>query len=291
MAKSKASDELRHQLVRTFENPNYRPPPLPSVASEIVALGNREDIDIEDIVRVLERDEMLAGAVVRLVNSPMYIGRGPIRSLREAVIRVGVRKVQDVVFEAALKGGVFNLPGYEETMERIRLHSTVTAYFTRVVCRHARINEGNAFLCGLLHDIGFAAVLFAVANGTGAKPPLAELWPQLDAVHEQASKLVTKLWGLPTDLSVIVGHHHQVHTGATSRVAAVVAIADNLTEQFSAHIVGPPDPEGNSMPADSVAVLQVNDARSVLGLDDGLMARVVAEAGTVVSRLGLSTGP
>jgi HD-like signal output (HDOD) protein len=142
-----------------------------------------------------------------------------------------------------------------------------------------------------LHDIGFAAVLFAVANGTGAKPPLAELWPQLDAVHEQASKLVTKLWGLPTDLSVIVGHHHQVHTGATSRVAAVVAIADNLTEQFSAHIVGPPDPEGNSMPADSVAVLQVNDARSVLGLDDGLMARVVAEAGTVVSRLGLSTGP
>jgi hypothetical protein len=36
------------------------------------------------------------------------------------VIRVGVRKVQDVVFEAALRGGVFNLPGYEETMERIR---------------------------------------------------------------------------------------------------------------------------------------------------------------------------
>jgi HD-like signal output (HDOD) protein len=71
MAKSKASDELRHQLVRTFENPNYRPPPLPSVATEIVALGNREDVDIEDVVRVLERDEMLAGAVVRLVNSPM----------------------------------------------------------------------------------------------------------------------------------------------------------------------------------------------------------------------------
>jgi HD-like signal output (HDOD) protein len=156
MAKSKASEELRHRLVRTFENPNYRPPPLPSVAT---SRGNREDVDIEDVVRVLERDEMLAGAVVRLVNSPMYIGRGPIRSLREAVIRVGVRKVQEVVFEAALRGGVFNLPGYDDTMEPIRLHSTITAYLTRVVCRHARINEGNAFLCGLLHDIGFAAVL------------------------------------------------------------------------------------------------------------------------------------
>ena len=77
--------------------------------------------------------------------------------------------------------------------------------------------------------------------------------------------------------------------GTTSRTAAVVAIADNLTEQFSAHIVGPPDPDGNSMPADTVAQLQVSDARSVLGLDDGLMARITAEAGTVVSKLGVIT--
>jgi hypothetical protein len=129
-------------------------------------------------------------------------------------------------------------------------------------------------------------VLFAVANATGAKPP-PDLWPELDGLHEQASKLVTKLWGLPTDLSVIVGHHRQLHTGGTSRTAAVVAIADNLTEHFSAHIVGPPDPDGNSMPADKVAQLQVSDARSVLGLDDGLMARITAEAGTVVSTLGV----
>ena len=41
------------------------------------------------------------------------------------------------------------------------------------------------------------------------------------------------------------------------------------------------------MPADKVAQLQVSDARSVLGLDDGLMARITAEAGTVVSTLGV----
>jgi HD-like signal output (HDOD) protein len=170
-------------------------------------------------------------------------------------------------------------------MERIRFHSTTTAYLTRVVCRHARVNEGNAFLCGLLHDIGFAAIVFAVANGSGAKPPLAELWPELDAVHEQASKLVTKLWGLPTDLSVVVGHHHQLHTGASSRIAAVVAIADHLTARFSAQITGPPDPEGQALSADAVAAIQVDDARSVLGLDDGLMARIAADAAGVVSKL------
>jgi hypothetical protein len=55
---------------------------------------------------------------------------------------------------------------------------------------------------------------------------------------------VTKLWGLPADLSAVVGYHHQLHTGTTSRIAAVVAIADNLTEQFSLQIAGPPDSEG-----------------------------------------------
>jgi HD-like signal output (HDOD) protein len=289
MAKSKAASELHSHVIRTFENPNYRPPPLPSVATEIVALGNRDDVEIEDVVKVLERDEMLAGAVVRLVNSPLYVGRGAIRSLREAVIRVGVRKVQDVVFEAALRGGVFNIPGYEDSMERVRRHSTATAYLTRVVCRHARINEGNAFLCGLLHDIGFAAILFALAQHSGPKPPLAELWNDLDGLHEQASKLVTKLWGLPADLSAVVAYHHQLHTGATSRIAAVVAIADNLTEQFSANIAGPPDPDGNPLPADRVSKVQVNDARSVLGLDNPTMNRLISEAAAVVEKLRVSS--
>ena len=117
MPKPGSGASLRQQLIKTFENPNYRPPPLPSIAVELQRLSTHEDAGIDDVVRLLEKDEMLAGSVIRLVASPVYAGRGPVRSLREAVIRLGVRTVRDVVFESALRRGVFDQSEYRETIE------------------------------------------------------------------------------------------------------------------------------------------------------------------------------
>ena len=288
---SKASgplSSLRQQLIRTFENPNYRPPPLPTIALELQTLTRTEDAGIDDVVRVLEKDEMLAGSVVRLVASPLYAGRGPVRSLRDAVIRLGVRTVRDVVFESALRRGVFDMPEYKETIEQIGRHSRATGYIARAVCRQTRISEDMAFLCGLLHDIGFAALLFSAAR-TKPGPPLAELWSEIDTLHEQGSKLVTKLWGLPAELSAIVGAHHHVHTGTTSRMAAVITVSDYLTGHFGLSIAGPPDAEGNPTPADAVVDVDVSDSRSLLGLDDAVLDRVVAEVEPLMAELTAET--
>jgi HD-like signal output (HDOD) protein len=284
MSKSGGAPSLRTQLIKTFENPNYRPPPLPNIAIELQMLAAKEDASIEEIVRVLEKDEMLAGSVVRLVGSPLYAGRGPVRSLREAVIRLGVRTVRDVVFDASLRRGVFEVPEYKETIAQIGRHSRATAYIARTVCKQARISEDMVFLCGLLHDIGFAAILFAAARAK-VSVPLAEMWAEVDSLHEQGSKLVTKLWGLPAELSTIVGAHHHLHTGATSRMAAVINLADHLTAQFSLAIVGPPDAEGNPMPADAVTTVEVSDSLSVLSLDEAAVQRIAAEAGPAVSAI------
>lgn len=267
---------LRQQLIRTFENPAYRPPPLPAVALEIQRLMANENAGIDQVERVLEKDEMLAGSVVRLVASPLYAGRGPVRSLREAVLRLGMRTVIDAVFESALRRGVFELPEYKETIEQIGRHSRATAYIARAVCRQTRIGEEMAFLCGLLHDIGFPALLHAAARAK-ITPPLAELWREVDALHEQGSKLVTKLWGLPPDLSTIVSAHHHVHTGATSRMAAVITISDHLTNQFGLGIVGPLDAEGVATPSDVVSDVDVSDARQLLGIDDALLERILTD--------------
>ena len=284
MPKPGSGASLRQQLIKTFENPNYRPPPLPSIAVELQRLSTHEDAGIDDVVRLLEKDEMLAGSVIRLVASPVYAGRGPVRSLREAVIRLGVRTVRDVVFESALRRGVFDQSEYRETIEQIGRHSRATAYIARAVCRHARINDDMAFLCGLLHDIGFAAVLFSAARAKPA-PTLAEMWAETDALHEQGSKLVTKLWGLPPELSTIVGAHHHVHTGATSRMAAAITVSDYLTGHFGLGITGPPDAEGNPMPGDAVVEVDLSDARSFLGLDDLAVDRILSDAQPVVEHI------
>jgi len=283
MAESLIAATLGAQLVETFDNPNYRPPPLPGVALELMTLSNRDDATIERVVRLLEQDEMLAGGVMRLIGSPLYAARTRIRSLKEAVVRLGVRTVRDLVFETALNQGVFRLAEYGETIEQIRRHSTVTAYIARIVCKHAKVDEEHAFLCGLLHDIGFAGLLFAVSNiEAEASPPLIQLWGEIDVLHEQASRLITKLWALPIELQELVGHHHHLHTGETSRVAAAIHIADRLSERFGASVVGPVDEHGVLMAGDAVDDFDLEVSRTELNLDEPLMERIIEDAEATV---------
>ena len=78
-----------------------------------------------------------------------------------------MRGVRDAVFEAALRRGVFVMGEYADTMATIARHSTMTAYITRIVCRRAAIDQDAAFICGLLHDVGFAGLLLAVTHFEG----------------------------------------------------------------------------------------------------------------------------
>src|SRR3954463_7841415 len=106
-----STSTLRAQLFRTFEDPTYKPPPLPTVVLELQALTAKSDAEVGEVVHVLEKDQMMAGAVMRLVGSPIHAGRGPVRSLGDAVMRLGIRTVRDSVFAAALKKGLFTAPG------------------------------------------------------------------------------------------------------------------------------------------------------------------------------------
>ena len=279
MAESLISATLGAELIETFNNPDYRPPPLPSVALELMSLSNRDDSTIDRIVRLLEQDEMLAGGVLRLIGSPIYAGRSKIRTLKEAVVRLGVRTVRDLVFETALHQGVFGLAEYSETVEQIRRHSTVTAYIARIVCRHAKIEEENVFLCGLLHDIGFAGLLFAVSHiEAEGSPPRIQLWNEIDRMHENASRVVTELWRLPSDIQEVVGHHHHLHTGETSRIAAAINIADQLSERFGASVVGPVDDQGNLLAGDAIDEFDLEVSLGELKLSSETMKRVIEDA-------------
>ncbi len=277
--------------MQIFQDPSYRPPPLPSVAVELMAISEREDASVDEVVRLLERDEMLTGSLIRLVSSPIYAGRGGVRSLRSAVVRLGVRTVRDMVFDAALRRDVFRVPEYSDTAEVIGRHSTATAYISRIVCRHIRAEEDLVFLSALLHDIGFAALLFALGSDARlGRPPLAEIWSTLDGTHELASKQVTRIWGLPSPLSALVGHHHHQHTGATTRFAAILNVSDALSARFGYGVFGPTDASGALLPADTVGDVDFADARAVLGIDDAVLARIVADADVLLPQLMPSSG-
>ncbi|HWA73687.1 MAG TPA: HDOD domain-containing protein [Polyangiaceae bacterium] len=281
------STTLCEELLAVFDDPGYRPPALPEVAIELMSLASKQETDVGEVVSLLERDEMLAATVLRLVGSTIYAGRTPIRSLREAVVRLGVRGVRDAVFEAALRRGVFLMPEYGDTMTSVARHSTLTAYITRIVCRRAAIDADLAFMCGLLHDVGFAGLLLAVTHFEGdAVPPLSMLWQYIDTLHERASLLLTQRWGLPPLVVEVAGHHHHLHTGDCATLAAAVRLADHLSEHFGATVLGPPA-GGAPMPGDTVELFDVETACAELNIDGTALKLIIADAERTVPEIVL----
>lgn len=290
----------RHDVVahlqRTFASPSYQPPMLPEVALEVMKLSQRPDVRFEEVVALLQKDAVLAARVLSIAQSSAYAARSPIQTLHQASVRLGLKTMRDVVLEAAMHLKVFRVPGYEAAMERLARHSAATAHVMRSVCRRTNVEAEYAFLCGLLHDVGFAASLLALSNDpTWRSATFEELSPVLDEVHEEASGVLARLWRLPEGIQRMVATHHEpAPNGKVEPVNATLIVAEQLCWEAGVGMAPPPpdaNPYGMETPEPPIDGVDVNwsglveEARQVLRMDDLTMAAARAEAFQLVAQL------
>jgi HD-like signal output (HDOD) protein len=225
--------ELTRRLTAVFEAPNYQPPRLPDVAVQVLELSQKPEATFEQFTRLLERDALLTGQVMKLVQSPLYAGQTAVRTLQQALARIGIKNLRDIVLQAALHMRVFRCDAYRDAMDRLRRHSSATGQLCRIVCRYTALEAEYAFLCGLLHDVGIAAVLIALAESSAKKAPeLLAIWPSVERVHPAAARKMAQLWQLPADIALAIGAHHQVKIeGHAHPLAATVCLADQLAHE------------------------------------------------------------
>ncbi len=281
---------------------------LPTVALQVMDLSRKPDVDFDSVLAVLERDPMLAGRVLAIAQSAMYAGFSQVSSLRQGLVRLGIKTLRNVVLEAALTLRVFRVPGYEPTMERLRRHSSCTAHLAGLVATQSKLDAETAFVCGLLHDVGMAAALMAIGEESKDRspPPVEDLVGILDAVHAETSGLLAGVWNLPADVKTTVSRHHSLKVGGQpDRMVAALVVAEQLAYENDAGMVPVrwPD-EGASEPLppppdalDASPEALVREAREVLGLGDArldslrraafeLMLREVAPQAASAARAG-----
>jgi putative nucleotidyltransferase with HDIG domain len=225
------------RLEAVFASPGYRPPRLPDAAIKLLDLSKKANVDLRQIQRVLEEDQMLAAEVLRVAQSAAYTGtaRTPVRTLEEALLRLGLTRVTELFLHASLNLRVFRVKAYQKHMDGLQHHSLLVAHLARQLSRRTALFDEHSFLCGLLHDVGIAASLIAIAEGAGkAEPPAFDLvWPALVEAHAKAGATLAQFWQLPAEVVLVLKHHHQFEIqGYAHPTAAAVALADNLATEL-----------------------------------------------------------
>lgn len=208
-------------------------PVLPAAASQVVTLCGDEHCDARKLTEVVTRDQGLAGNLMRLANSTAYAGSVPIVSLQQAISRLGFGKIRELALIISCQSKVFTLPGHERWVAYQLRHALAAAGFAQEIARHLRQNVEEAFLCGLLHDVGRPVLLQTIldlhkACGCIADPQAVD--SAIGKLHSYVGSEMVKSWALPVRLSETIHHHHKPEMAPTAaQTATVTCLADDLS--------------------------------------------------------------
>ena len=208
-------------------------PLLPEVAGVVMSLTSDPDADIRQLTEVINRDQAMAGHLLRLSNSPLYAGQVAIVSLQQAISRLGLKKLGEIALLITCENRVFKVDGFEKEVRALFRHSIAAASFAQEIARSRRGNVEEAFLGGLLHDIGRPLLLQEIVDFKKNKHMSLEdaaVYELAAEHHAEAGARLAESWKLsPRIIETIRYHHNPLEATRAKDTAMIVAFADELS--------------------------------------------------------------
>lgn len=226
------SPALHEAIEQKLADGELELPMLPQVASEILAEGSADTTDVRRLSDLLHRDQALAGHVLRVANSAAYAGDVRIQSIQQALIRIGMVQMREIVVTVALHGKIFRSATHADLVADLWRHSTVAGLYGKEIARQVRSNVESAFVCGLLHDVGKPVVLgivLDVSTATSQPATREACLLALDTFHTRVGRLLAERWQLPEPVvEAIAGHHEAEFVPSVTPSVQMTALADLL---------------------------------------------------------------
>lgn len=168
--------------------PDLQLPSLPEVTLRALEACRRDE-NYRVISEIVASDTALVVRILALANSALYGPTSGIRSIDQALMRLGTRRFKTLILTAALRQALFELGGgaWQQLRDFWR-HALTTAMTARALATLTRYPEADeAFMLGMLHNIG---ELIAINT-----PDLEIRQQYMDRQSDIAAELVTS-WGL-----------------------------------------------------------------------------------------------
>lgn len=135
--------------------PDLQLPSIPEVTLRALDACQRDE-SYRTISEIIAVDTALVARVLALANSALYRPDAPIRSVEQALLRLGLRRFHTLLLTAALRQLLFELGGDQwQQLRDFWRHSLTTALTAKALATLTRYQEPDeAFMLGMLHNVG-----------------------------------------------------------------------------------------------------------------------------------------
>lgn len=210
------------------------------------------ETNVEEMVKLVASDPLLAAALLRHANSPYYGVHAEVTSIRRAIDVMGLFNLKNLIYREYVlrdrKGKPIDDPAlYNTIWEHALLCATSAAYLAPAF---RGIEPAQAYLTALLHDIGKFLLLSSgfVDTGKGhcVLPYRGGFTQNTEIIwkhdHALAGKVAALKWGLGQEVSSVIGMHHypelvNVHHVKTDphivRCVSLLHVANQVAKFYS----------------------------------------------------------
>src|SRR5262245_24091938 len=174
-------------------------PMLPALAADVMSLALDPDVSITRLARVIAKDQVLATRVLRLANSAYCAPMQAITTVNDAIVRMGTGPVRNAVLAVCFTSHLQGTDVYGTQGRDLMDHAIGTAYLARLLGERLATDLEEAFMCGLLHDIGKLLLLKLSRDFMkhGVPTPSAqEIESVYLARHSEMGALLMRHWKL-----------------------------------------------------------------------------------------------
>lgn len=192
-------------------------PPTPKVLHRLQRLLASPDAGLEDFADLVKLEPGLSAKVVRMANSA-HFGRGaPVEHIREAIQRVGLNGVQELVTFAVASQIVGRpLTAYGLEAQSVWAQAVACAIAASSLAERSLTDRSEAYTAGLMHGLGLIVINLHASKQWPQRQPMSSAGYPLDYApmerdwlefsHAEAGAALLEFWNFPEPVVVAVRH-------------------------------------------------------------------------------------
>jgi HD-like signal output (HDOD) protein len=221
-------------------------PACPAVLSQVMTEAQRDDPDIKVLSRIISSDVGMSAYAIKLANSALFRGSGPVSSVAQAVARLGIRNILCTVVAVSLRNNV--IPGIPaDVLERFWDLAGAQALAASLIARKVRgVAPDVAYTYALFHHAAIPILMRRFPDysrdmeGVGEEGRIAREEQLYNCNHAVVGALLARNWGLSPVIINCNRYHHDGARYATKKtclsgeeqaLVAIVHIAESAVER------------------------------------------------------------
>ncbi len=204
---NESESNLFNSLLKAFMHKKLALPALPEAALKIRQAIHNSQVGTQEIIQIVQTDPVLSARLVRVANSPLYGTWREIKTVRDAVRRLGLETTKNLSFSLSVKQ-LFSARTslVRKMVQNIYNESTSIAAIAYAITQSqaSELDPEQALLSGLIQNLGLIPILKYIDEHPSMMQTEKMLGSTIENLQLPVTTLIFNEWNFDPEFIQIV---------------------------------------------------------------------------------------